>query len=52
MHQENMEAMTKKVADCILQGNFDGKLLSSLRGVKDDKYIFDDEDDMKEFFSF
>lgn len=48
MHYENMEAMAKEVVDCSPQGNFVGKLLSSLRGIKDE-YIFDDEASMKEF---
>ena len=51
MHHENMEAMAKEVADCLLQGNFGGKPLSLLRGVKDDEYIFDNEADMKEFLA-
>ena len=42
-----MEAMAKEVVDCSPQGNFVGKLLSSLRGIKDE-YIFDDEASMKE----
>ena len=51
MRHENMEAykyMAKEVIDCSPQGNFGGKLLSSLRGIKDE-YIFDDEANMKEF---
>ena len=51
MHHENMEAIAKEVADCLSQGNFGGKPLSSLRGVKDDEYIFDDEADKKEFLA-
>ena len=51
MHHENMEAMAKEVVHCLSQGNFGGKPLSSLRGVKDDEYIFDDEADMKEFLA-
>lgn len=43
-----MEAMAKEVVDYSPQGNFGGKLLSSLRGIKDE-YIFDDEANMKEF---
>ena len=48
MHHENMEAMAKEVVDCLPQGTFGGKPLSSLRGIKDE-YIFDDETNMKEF---
>ena len=51
MHHENMEAMAKEVVDCLSQGNFGRKPLSSLRGVKDDEYIFEDEADIKEFLA-
>ena len=47
MYHENMEAMAKEVAGCLSHGNFGGKMFSSLRGVKDDEYVFDDEADMK-----
>ena len=51
IHHKNMEAMAKEVADCLSEGNFGGKPLSSPRDVKDDEYIFDDEADMKEFLA-
>ena len=43
--------MAKELADCLPQGTFGGKPLSSLGGVKDDEYIFDDESNMREFLA-
>ena len=51
MHHKNREVMAKELADCLPQGTFGGKPLSSLGGVKDDEYIFDDESNMREFLA-
>jgi hypothetical protein len=51
-HKENMEHMANAVIDCLKGANFGGRCLDIYRGPCEDQWIFNDEDELKEFLSF
>ena len=50
-HFCNMEKMAEEVSRCLIEARFGGKPLKSVRGVKDEEYVFSDEDALKSFLS-
>ena len=50
-HVDNMEKMTENVINCLSQGHYDGKSLEAFRGVKDERFLFNDELQLKDFLS-
>lgn len=50
-HVDNMEKMTENVMNCLRQGRYDGKPLEVFRGVKNDWFLFNDEQELKNFLS-
>eukprot|EP00112_Aurelia_sp_Birch-Aquarium-sp1_P021266 Seg568.7 transcript_id=Seg568.7/GoldUCD/mRNA.D3Y31 product=Vertnin protein_id=Seg568.7/GoldUCD/D3Y31 len=51
-HRENMEAMTMEVVTCLKSCQYAQKPVIAERGVKDKDYVFDDEEQLKEFLKF
>ena len=48
-HRENMEEMAKEVIICLRMAKFGGHQFFSFRGIKDDEFIFKDEDLLRNF---
>ncbi|XP_066920718.1 uncharacterized protein [Clytia hemisphaerica] len=48
-HRENMEEMCKQVIDCIGQGGYSGHPLTCVRGVRDEEFVFNDEERLRQF---
>ena len=48
-HRENMEEMAKAVIQCLKSATFGGQYLTVLRGLQDDQWIFNDEDNIRKF---
>lgn len=44
-----MESMASEVTKCLSSASFGGKPLFSHRGIQPDHFLFDDEDNLKEF---
>ena len=47
----NMESMAEEVQKCLQQGSFGGRTLMAFRGVKEDQYIFSDQEQLENFLS-
>ena len=47
--RENMEEMAKEVIECLKSATFGGQYLTVLRGLQDDQWIFNDEDNIRKF---
>lgn len=50
-HNDNMEAMATEVVSCLSEASYGNHSLTSVRGVKDDEYVFNDEKFMRELLS-
>ena len=50
-HRENMENMAVAVSDCLKEVKFGGRYIDVFRGLKEDEWIFNDENELKEFLS-
>ncbi|XP_066915452.1 uncharacterized protein [Clytia hemisphaerica] len=48
-HKANMEAMATEVVNCISQGKYSDHPISTFRGIKDEEYVFDDEEKLRQF---
>ena len=48
-HRENMEEMAKAVIECIKGATFGGQYLTVLRGLPEDQWVFNDEDNLRKF---
>ena len=44
-----MEAMVKEVVNCTSQGRYSGSPISCYRRIRNDEYIFDDEEKLRQF---
>ena len=48
-HRENMEEMAKAVIECLKCVTFGGQYLTVLRGIPDDQWVFNKEDNVRTF---
>ena len=50
-HLENMEEMAKEVISCLSEARYGGEKLVASRGITNDEFVFDDEEELKTFLS-
>ena len=50
-HMANMESMAEEIRKCLLQSSFGGRQLMAFRGVKEEQWVFSDQDELENFLS-